>query len=72
MIRGLLVGRRVAGADNPSLPPEVGSHRDRRCPACGNIGVTVQGIDNERDIIIVECNLCGKAFSVHIRSGGLP
>jgi transcription elongation factor Elf1 len=52
--------------DNPALPPSVGRRLESVCQSCGNRGLTVKGIDNERQFAIVQCDTCGKIASVDV------
>lgn len=53
-------------ANNPAIPPGVGRRLETVCWSCGNRGVTVRGIDNERQVAIVQCDACSTIASVDI------
>ena len=55
-------------ADNPAVPPIVGGRLETLCPSCRHRGVTVWGIDNERQVAIVQCDRCTKVASVASKS----
>ena len=54
-------------ADNPAVPPNVGRRVEIVCRSCGNRGVTVRGIDSERQFAIVQCDTCRNIASVDIK-----
>jgi uncharacterized Zn finger protein len=53
--------------DNPVVPPVIGRRVEKVCPSCGNRGMTVRAIDNERQFAIVQCDTCSKIAPVDIK-----
>lgn len=55
------------GGNNPALHPSVGRRLETMCQSCGNRGMTVKGIDNERQFAIVQCDTCGTIASMDLK-----
>lgn len=53
---------------NPAIPPGVGRRLKIVCRCCGTLGVTVKGIDEERQFAIVQCDSCSNIASADSKS----
>lgn len=53
--------------NNPAVPSSVGTRLEAMCRSCGNRGMTVKGIDNERQFAFVQCDVCRQIASVDMK-----
>ena len=53
--------------DNPAVPSGVGTRLEAMCHWCGTRGLTVKGIDRERQFAIAQCDICHQIASVEMK-----